>query len=156
MPKTYERRIKKPEKIEDLMGGSMEHLYILNDQHQPMPVSFDEWSRWMIRGNPNDRMRVGLDYVGRICISTVFIGINMTVTLKKPTLFETMIFNKLEVIGGERYSTWDEALAGHERLVVQMEMKHGKKRSGKRVSFTKKGVARTSFEDPNGVPPGVP
>lgn len=54
-------------------------------------------------------------------VSTVFLGINHNFYGKKPILFETMIFDYKNADGddiySERYSTWDEAKAGHERAI---------------------------------------
>jgi len=64
--------------------------------------------------------RVGDDTVDEQRVSTVFLSMNHNWSIDKdaaPILFETMIF------GGEydqemwRYSTYDEAKAGHDRIV---------------------------------------
>lgn len=51
-------------------------------------------------------------------ISTVFIGINIHGD-DPPVVFETAILAPDDVEIPARYSTWDEALAGHEEIVLQ-------------------------------------
>jgi hypothetical protein len=67
-------------------------------------------------------------------VSTVFLGLDHRWGDGPPLLFETMIFQAWLTPGGprqpgelycERYSTWDEALAGHRRAleaVANMEV----------------------------------
>ncbi len=68
----------------------------------------DEWANWWTP----ERKRVATDFLrnGR-WVSTVFLGIDSN---DPPLLFETAVFGKggnaLEM---QRYSTWDEAMAGH-------------------------------------------
>lgn len=58
-----------------------------------------------------------------IRISTVFLVLNHQFGDGPPLVFESMAFppdsmNELEV---DRYSTWEEALAGHARMVKKLE-----------------------------------
>jgi len=51
-------------------------------------------------------------------VSTVFIGLDHRFTGDGPPLvFETMVFGGPFDQEQERYSTWDEAVAGHARMV---------------------------------------
>ena len=90
--------------------------YIL-DGHTPVQV-FDlmEWARWyQVADRHVDETRIG-----RIRISTVFLGIdhNWYGPNHPPVLYETMVFG-----GGflneemMRYCTWAEAEAGHKDMV---------------------------------------
>lgn len=55
--------------------------------------------------------------IGQVRVSTVFLGIDHQFGDGPPLLFETMIFGG-ELDGEQqRYSTWDEAKAGHDRAV---------------------------------------
>lgn len=66
--------------------------------------------------------RVAENYIGRIRISTVFLGLDHQYGEGKPLVFETMIF------GGEldeemdRYSTWEEAEAGHKAMIEKVKL----------------------------------
>lgn len=66
--------------------------------------------------NP-DKRRVALDEVGEARISTVFLGIDHQWGSGPPLLFETMVFGGPMDEQQWRYSTWDEAEAGHHRVV---------------------------------------
>jgi hypothetical protein len=78
-------------------------------------ITREEWGAQI---NDIEYRRVGFDRIGDIEISTVLIGIDHNFMDGPPLIFETMIF------GGElsdeqwRYSTKEEALAGHEAAVT--------------------------------------
>jgi hypothetical protein len=73
------------------------------------------WGRWLEHA---DR-QVKLTIQGDVYVSTVFLGLDHRMMSEgPPILFETMAFG----IPGfeydqERYSTWDEAVEGHDRWV---------------------------------------
>lgn len=94
----------------------MSDKYILVDGE---PVPCDDltlWSLWF--GNRTDRI-VQQDYVGRIFISTVFLGIDHRFLGDgPPILYETMIFGGKHDQYQDRYCTRDEALAGHAHAVM--------------------------------------
>lgn len=50
-------------------------------------------------------------------VSTVFLGINHRHGAGAPILFETMIFGGEHDGFCERYSTWEEAEAGHQKAI---------------------------------------
>lgn len=81
----------------------------------PILCSLDEWATALtIKGNAVEKTRIGDVYV-----STVFLGIDHSFTDDgPPILFETMIFGGPNDQWQERYFTWDEALAGHNRVVA--------------------------------------
>ena len=89
------------------------HTYIL-DGHEPVPErDIMAWSRWFesadrhVRNTARDDVRV----------STVFLGLDHGFGGRRE-LFETMLFVNGTAEGCERYSTWDEAEAGHQRWVA--------------------------------------
>ena len=92
----------------------MNDYYILRDDHSVQPVGVEEWAVMFDR----DKRGVARDEIGDVIISTVFLGLDHSYGEGPPLLFETMIF------GGEHnedqwlYSTWDEAVAGHEAAVA--------------------------------------
>lgn len=65
--------------------------------------------------------------IGNIDVSTVFLGLDHGWSnVEKPILFETMVFTHdgcgSEFAGyQERYSTYEEAKAGHEKLVQRIQ-----------------------------------
>lgn len=70
-------------------------------------------TEWAIRFEGLDR-RVALTEHDEIRVSTVFLGIDYSFTYTHaPLIFETMIFGGPHDQYYERYSTWEEAEAGH-------------------------------------------
>jgi hypothetical protein len=99
--------------------------YILDDDHNPIPVEIGEWSEW--RSDHDGPVRVGFTEIGGgISVSTVFLGFdhNFSFDDRGPVLFETMVFDGTDASGLSgyiyRYHTWDEALAGHNETVVKV------------------------------------
>lgn len=70
------------------------------------------WARWFERG---DRT-VALTNAGAVRVSTVFLGMNHQFGEGPPLLFETMVFGGERDERVERYATWAEAEAGHEKM----------------------------------------
>lgn len=119
--------------IEDALGlphrRSKLGLYIL-DGHEPVPIDdVLEWARFY---ENNDKRRVARTSINGWDVSTIFLGIDSNIFSSTPLLFETMIFSETDKVHskllnrkfrksmetyGRRYSTWDEALAGHEEAV---------------------------------------
>lgn len=90
--------------------------YTIGPDHVPMPC-FDTlaWGRWHY-DNP-EACRVGSDRTGHYWVSTVFLAIDHNYGSGDPVLFETMVFYDDGMLGVmERYCTWAEAAAGHERI----------------------------------------
>ena len=54
---------------------------------------------------------------GKVRISTVFLGLNHSFFEGPPLWFETMVFGGPLDQEQDRYTTWDEAKAGHEAMV---------------------------------------
>ncbi len=93
-------------------------------------VDFDTWCKEFQRS----KTAVGKTYVGRYFISTVFLGLDHNFGDGKPALFETMVFDRSkrrnipgfgrsmgEDVFQDRYCTWDEAEAGHKKVVKDYE-----------------------------------
>lgn len=99
--------------------------YILKGR-TPVPVdNFLEWAMWWETAQRHGDTRVGLWKHGGRTISTVFLGLDHGSGDGPPLLFETMIFRGSEADERmERYSTWDEAEAGHMALckILQREI----------------------------------
>jgi len=97
---------------------SRETKYILNGRVPEACGNLMRWSEWM---HIADR-RVARTTVGEIDVSTVFLGIDHRFSGNgPPVVFETMCFCGTKEAGElpfARYSTWDEAKAGHEAAVM--------------------------------------
>lgn len=70
-----------------------------------------EWARWL-EANPDAKI-VKQENVGGFHVSTVFLGLDHAWGGGTPLLFETMVFGGPGDQSQDRYSTWDEAMAGH-------------------------------------------
>lgn len=62
-------------------------------------------------------------------ISTVWLGIDHGFGIGKPLIFETMVFvkNKFADLDMARYSTEQEAIAGHKKMVAKWKRKKRQK-----------------------------
>lgn len=86
--------------------------YILNADHSiRQTTDLLEWAKWY---ETADR-RVCETMLGEVRISTVFLS------LPGPLLFETMVFGGAMDREEKQYSTWDEAVVGHERMVERVK-----------------------------------
>lgn len=89
--------------------------YILDSQG--MPVAEDDllvWANWL---ETTDR-QVAMDKLGDVEVSTVFLGLDHSFGGAAPILFETMIFGGPHDQYQDRYSTREEALAGHQKALA--------------------------------------
>jgi hypothetical protein len=92
----------------------MIRYYVLDKNNNPKPVSVDRWAFTF----EHSRRVVKQETVGGIYISTIFLGIDYSFGMGGPPLvFETMAFDPTEEITCRRYSTWNEAVAGHQEIV---------------------------------------
>lgn len=90
-------------------------MYIL-DGHTPVPTE-DMRAYGRMFKDPDAR-RVARDRVGVLNVSTVFLGTDHSFGDGPPLLFETMVFGLSDEEPCDRYSTWDEAVAGHAAMVA--------------------------------------
>ena len=85
------------------------------DGQTPRPASLAEWARQFddvrVRTVAHEPLPHGVE------VSTVFVGYDVVAAPGSPMLFETMVFNGAFHGVRERYATWDEADAGHRRIV---------------------------------------
>lgn len=65
------------------------------------------------------KLKAGLE------VSTVFLGIDHNFFGDRPLLFETAVLTDYGWDIRDRYSTWDEALAGHEATVKSLHEQAG-------------------------------
>ena len=94
----------------------MSDKYILNG-HEVVPCSdFMQWAMWF---ESADRI-VAKDTVGDSDISTVFLGLDHSFGEGPPLIFETMVFGGKLSDKMARYSTWDEAVSGHNTMIERV------------------------------------
>lgn len=93
--------------------------YKLNPDHSTAPTSMQEWARKFESSKDRRVARTELGTVpGLVTVSTIFLGLDHGWDEGgPPILFETMIIGGPLDESQERYSTWDEAVAGHGRWV---------------------------------------
>jgi hypothetical protein len=99
-----------------------EGCFVLDDHNQPHAVSYLEMSLWM--GRNAARCRVVLDELpGGAEVSTVFLGQDHGSSLRDagapPILFETRVMSGPLLGMTHRYTSWEEALAGHQEMVAR-------------------------------------
>ena len=95
--------------------------YILKGK-EVVPATLEEWDTWFEKG---DRIIQQNEFVKRhwlfwlyeVKVSTVFLGLDHNWGDGPPLLFETMIFGGKHDQYQERYSTYEEAEAGHEEAL---------------------------------------
>jgi hypothetical protein len=113
---------KMPKMSKELIEAAMPRWYVLNADHSVSPAPSDKESRLeyydAFEKGGNDR-RVAFDNIGKVDISTVFLGLDHSFTGGTPVLFETLVFGGPNDGYMERYCTWDEALAGHARILAE-------------------------------------
>jgi hypothetical protein len=98
----------------------MSRYYRLNKDHSVESISDDDIQAWAqdFNDHPENKI-VEHTVVGKgVGVSTVFLGINHAFDdYADPILFETMVFGGDHNDHMERYTTWDEAVKGHEKIV---------------------------------------
>ncbi len=97
----------------------MKNRYFILKGRDVEPVdSLLVWGRWF---EECDR-RVALDEIGPVVISTVFIGLDHQFGDGPPLLFETLVSGGPLDGAQDRYSTWDEAAAGHVAMCGRVKL----------------------------------
>jgi hypothetical protein len=90
--------------------------YILNAEHHAVEASLLEWAKWF--EEISNRLVGYTQVTSEISVSTVFLGIDHRWHDDgPPLLFETMIFGGPLDKKMWRYSSWDDAEAGHAAAV---------------------------------------
>ena len=98
----------------DLEAASIARHYMLTEGKRTVPATdLLEWAEWY---ETTDR-RVAVTNIGDVRVSTVFLGTDHNWGQGPPLLFETMIFGGPLDEECERYSTWEQAEAGHKCMV---------------------------------------
>ena len=90
--------------------------YYILDGHEPVQADLMTWAKWFETADRHVRDSFQDD----VRVSTVCLGVDMSLFEGPPIVFETMVFIGREAIEQERYSTWAEAEEGHARHVAEV------------------------------------
>lgn len=87
---------------------------VLDADHNVIPADLHTWGQFF-----NDRAArtVGRTDIGEVFVSTVFLGVDHNFGGGPPLWFETMVFHGEWDQATFRYTTWEQAEAGHARVV---------------------------------------
>jgi hypothetical protein len=88
--------------------------YILDGHKAVVEKDLMKWAAWFENAN----RAVGRTEISKdVSVSTVFLGLDHQFGEGPPLIFETMVFGGPLDQQEERYSTWEEAEAGHKHWV---------------------------------------
>ena len=96
-------------------------FYILNEDHRIRAT--EDASEWTEAFETVDRRVARTEVAPDIVVSTVFVGLGVGWSPDsgdEPVVFETRVFTDYGELDGDRYTTWDQAIAGHEDVVRRM------------------------------------
>jgi hypothetical protein len=99
-------------------------FYILEGKKVVPVATLEEWARGMAGV---ERHVAFTEIAPGLVVSTIFLGVDHRHTIfgkGPPLLFETMVFKDGEGEDQERYSTWEEAEAGHARFVADQRRRN--------------------------------
>jgi hypothetical protein len=93
-------------------------LYVLDADNRVHRAPLLEWAEWF--ETATNRV-IGQTHVGRVYVSTVFLGIDHSFGVGRPVLFETMVFGG--PMDGEqwRWETYTQAQMGHRVAVASVK-----------------------------------
>ena len=99
----------------------MAKYYIFDkDEKVPVEVDTETWSKWFEKADR--RVAVWTSPDGKVTVSTVFLGLDHNFSGDgKPILWETIIFGGKYKEETHRYSTYTEAINGHEAAIIKVE-----------------------------------
>lgn len=95
----------------------MSEHYIL-DGHKAVPVDLMVWANWLEQCKER---HVADEKIGDVRISTVFLGLDHSWGDGPPLIFETMVFGGPLDQEQDRYTTWEQAEAGHKLMVERVK-----------------------------------
>ena len=103
----------------------MEH-YVLDEHGEPhLETDLLTWARWFDRSSRDGTRILAQDRDEDLLISTVFLGLDHGFPPEDslPVLWETMIFGGQHHEYQERYTSRDDALAGHRRACSRVKLR---------------------------------
>lgn len=105
---------------DDMENPLKGYFYRLSGK-KPVPCSLDEYMTFM--KSAANRI-IEQTPIGDLLVSTIFTGIDHAFGTGEKRLFETKVFGLPDDIQPRwRYSTWNQAIREHRRLVVMLENK---------------------------------
>lgn len=97
----------------------MSDKYILDENGVPvLETDLLKWGRWFEK---SDRHVARTQVSDDVFVSTIFLGLDHSFSGGDPILWETLIFGGPHHGDGSRYTTREDALAGHERFVAKAQ-----------------------------------
>ena len=90
---------------------------ILNSAHDVVECDLITWAQMF---ESSEARRVARDSIDGVDVSTVFLGLDHSFGNGPALWFETMVFGGPLDQEMERYTTWAEAVAGHEDMVERV------------------------------------
>lgn len=100
--------------IRPMMKSSKMICWILNG-HDVVPATLEQWGQFADDQFPERRMVATSEHNG-VSVTTLFFGV--TDPKLGPVLFETIVLRDGKAIDRARYSTWNEAVLGHAKMVA--------------------------------------
>jgi len=91
----------------------MSDKYILDEKGNLKAVDLLTWAKWLETANT----QIEETNIGKVRVSTVFLGLEHGFKDGKPLIFETMIFGGKYDQYQDRYSSKEEAIIGHKKAV---------------------------------------
>lgn len=92
-------------------------MYVMDEERRPVKVEDpSEWADWM--GTHDAAIVVGHVVIQGVLVSTIFTGADIPQHEAAPKVFETLVRYTNDMQDQERYSSWEEAKAGHARIVA--------------------------------------
>jgi hypothetical protein len=98
--------------------------YILDENGKPVRArGLLEWGRWLQEHDAERQL--ALDQIGAARVSTIFLGLDSFSIFQRdqphePVLWETMVFGGPYNLFQQRYTSKEEALKGHGRIVQML------------------------------------
>lgn len=91
-------------------------FYVLNSEMVPVPtINIVDWFMWI-----DAHRKLFSTQIGKVLISTAFLGCDCSYGDGPPMLFETMVFWEDEGDGEKmRYETFEQALEGHRDFIAR-------------------------------------
>lgn len=96
----------------------MTDRYILEGKKAVPCEDLEKWARGF---ESSDRQVKRTMFKRGVDVSTVFLGLDHSFVEGPPMLFETMVFVGGEDRYCERYTTWEQAEAGHDLVVAKVK-----------------------------------
>lgn len=88
---------------------------------QAVPVTLLEWAEWFEHRKPGESWQIAKDEFDGWTVSTVFIGLDHSMGEGPPLIYETLANGPNENEHGNRYSTRQQAIAGHAEIIAAIK-----------------------------------